>query len=266
MTKQTLSILGCGWLGKAVGERFVKAGWRVLGSTTQAANFEMLAAKGITPALIQLNPAPSGDVDVFFDADVLLISVPPKRKSGLTDVFLHQVEAVAEVCARKKIKRVIFISSTSVYGEMNRSVIESDADPSSYLVIAENFLVNRQEFLTTVLRFGGLVGPARHPGRFLSAKQNVDGADVPVNIIHQEDCVNIIFEIVRQDVFGEIFNACADEHPSKRTFYTGASLSLNLPPPSFNENGNTAFKIVMSDKLKRTINYTFSFSDPMGML
>jgi nucleoside-diphosphate-sugar epimerase len=266
MTKKTLSILGCGWLGKAVGARFADAGWKVLGSTTSAEKFSTLAAKGITPVLIQLDPAPTGEsLDEFFDADIMLIGIPPKRKAGLTDLYLKQVESLAEFIAEKKVSRVIFISSTSVYADLNREVIESDADPTSYLVTAENLLLSRPEFRTTVLRFGGLVGPDRHPGRFLSGKQNVDAPTSPVNIIHQQDCINIIFDVVRQDLFGHVFNACADNHPSKKSFYENASRALNLPLPVFTALSSAPHKIVSSWKLKEVSGYVFTYPDPLTM-
>jgi nucleoside-diphosphate-sugar epimerase len=267
MDKGKLSILGCGWLGKAVGTYFVKEGWRVLGSTTTPERIPTIDALGIKPVLIKLDPIPTGDgLDPFFDADVLLISIPPKRKAGLTEMYLKQIESLAAFISTKRVSRVIFVSSTSVYKEVNRAVVEEDADPSSYLVLAENFFARHSSFSTTILRFGGLVGPDRHPGRFLSGKQNVDGPEAVVNIIHQQDCVKIIATIVRQNLFGHTFNACADDHPSKRTFYEAASRALSLQPPSFNEQSKTSFKIVSSRKLKEMADYAFIFPDPLGML
>ena len=163
------------------------------------------------------------------------------------------------------VKRVIFISSTSIYQDLTRIVIEEDADPSTYLYLAERFLMSNQTFKTTVLRFGGLVGGDRHPGRFLAGKQDVDGATTPVNMIHQQDCVEIIFQLVQQNAFDEVFNACADLHPTKKEFYEASSRVLNLSPPTFREQKDSSFKIVSADKLKSALRYQFIFPDPMRM-
>lgn len=267
MERKVLSILGCGWLGKAVAERFISEGWNVKGSTTSPEKFATLTAMGIDPYLVRMDPHPAGDrLDNFLDADILLVSIPPRRKAGLTAVYLEQIKSLSEALANATVKRVIFISSTSIYQDLNRTVVEGDADPSSYLFLAENFLLTNLSFKTTVLRFGGLIGGDRHPGRFLAGKQNVDGATTPVNMIHQQDCVAIIFQIVVQNVFGEVFNACADLHPTKKEFYEAAGEALDLSPPTFSEAIDSPFKIVSAEKLKSALKYQFSFPDPMGMV
>lgn len=267
MNKKVLSILGCGWLGIAVAKQFVQRGWHVQGSTTSPEKIASLSALGIDPFLIQLTPQPNGEnLDKFFDADVLLVSIPPRRKAGLTDVYVAQMESLAEFLTAVKTRNVIFISSTSIYRDLDREVFEADADVSSYLFHAEQSLINNPSFKTTVLRFGGLVGDDRHPGKFLSGKQGIAGPTMPVNMIHQRDCVEVIFQIAAQRAFGEVFNACADLHPTKKEFYEAASRALKLPPPSFDESRDASFKVVNSDKLKTSLKYSFIYSDPMTMI
>ena len=266
MRKNVISILGCGWLGKAVGKRFVDKGWHVFGSTTTSAKLVVLQEEGITPCLLQMDPDLQGEkVNNFLNADVLMISIPPRRKAGLTDVYLAQMKSLSDVISKTKLKRIIFISSTAVYDDVSREVFESDANPESYLFKAEQYFLSNPSFRTTVLRFGGLIGSDRHPGRFLSGKENIDGAEAPVNMVHQRDCVNIVEQIVDQQVYGEVFNACADVHPTKQQFYNAASKLLGLPPPLFSERKDSPFKIVNAGKLKSALGYEFEYPDPMRM-
>ncbi|MBL0739951.1 SDR family oxidoreductase [Chryseolinea lacunae] len=263
---KTLSILGCGWLGRAVAAKFLNnGGWHVNGSTTRPEKCPELQNLSINPFTISLAPTPTGDnLATFFAADALLVAIPPKRKTGGSDFYLHQIKSLATHLAGTPVRRVIFVSSTSVYPELNREVFEADADPLSDLFKAEHALLESAPFKTTVLRFGGLIGPNRNPGNFLSGKTDLPGGDSPINMIHQHDCVNIIHTLVSNDVFGDVFNACADHHPTKKEFYTRASQAAGLPPPVF--NGQAApFKIVNSDKLKSRLGYEFTFGDLLDL-
>jgi nucleoside-diphosphate-sugar epimerase len=263
----TISILGCGWLGKALGSDLSQKGYSIFGSTTRKEKCDELRAAGIAPFVINFQPQVTGDhVEEFFKRDVLVISIPPKIKSGGTENFVKQMVHVRESIRRYQTSKVVFISSTSVYADLNKVVYEEDADPSSPLMEAEKIFQNHPDFQVVILRFAGLVGPGRHPGRFLAGKKNLRGGNNPVNIIHQQDCIEIIRKIISGDIWNEIFNACADQHPAKKDFYSVASKLLQLDPPEFIDEGDTPFKIISAEKLKQTFSYQFQYPDPLGML
>ncbi len=267
---KSISILGCGWLGKSLAIELIKSGYSVLGSTTHQGKVDELAALGIKPFLIKFDPELSSDASIshyeFFRCDTLIITIPPKRKSGQTDVYLQQINNVVSEILGGSIATVLFISSTAVYADGDRTVIESDADVTSYLLRAENILTTHTKFKTTVLRFGGLVGPGRHPGKFLAGKKDILGRMHPVNIIHQRDCIEIIKSILQQEVWNEVFNACADHHPSRADFYTKACNALHLEHPLFNKQDESKNKIVSCDKVKSKLNYHFIHNDLFEMI
>jgi nucleoside-diphosphate-sugar epimerase len=257
MKSISISILGCGWLGKPLAIELIKAGYEVRGSTTQESKLQELQSNGIIPFLIKFNPHPEGEkLEEFFRSDIIIVSIPPKRKSGQANRYVEIIKAVGEAARNGKVSKAIFISSTSVYPEKNDIVQEDDADESNYLVAAENE-IRKAITRTTVLRFGGLIGPGRHPGNFLAGKKDLSGANAPVNIIHLDDCIAIISEVIRQDVWPDVFNACGDNHSSRKNFYTTAAVELELDPPQFLEGENTPFKIVSNAKLKSRLNYNF---------
>jgi hypothetical protein len=94
----------------------------------------------------------------------------------------------------------------------------------------------------------------------------VEQSDSPVNLIHQTDCVNIISQIIEQKVWGEVFNACASSHPTKREFYSQARQSLGQLPPNYGDSNKPSFKIVSNQKLKRLLNYEFVYDDLMTLI
>jgi nucleoside-diphosphate-sugar epimerase len=262
---RTVSVLGCGWLGKPFAATLVNEGYIVYGSTTQEAKLPELTALGIKPFLITFNPHACGnDIDTFFKADVLVISIPPRTRSGQPEVYLAQLENAVQKAKEGSIRHILYISSTAVYPDLNRIVTEDDVDNESYLAKAETIV--RSCASATVIRFGGLVGPDRHPGRFLAGKKDLSGKNTPVNIIHQRDCIVIMKNIIEQQVWGEVFNACADEHPTREVFYTQASVALNVEPPQFTGNDSNPYKIVSSEKVKLRLGFTFVYADPIAML
>ncbi len=262
MVNKKVSILGCGWLGKPLAVSLLASGHSVKGSTTQEENLKVLVQSGIDPYLIDLSTVT--DARDFFTCDYLIVSVPPKRKTGDATAFFSQMVKTVDLCRRGEAGAIIFLSATSVYQGRTGGVIEEDADPSSLSFRIERLFLEESSFNTVVIRFAGLVGPLRHPGRFLSGK-TVTGADDPVNLIHQRDCIGIIEQVIKQDVRSGVYNACSDLHPTREKFYSYASDLLALAPPVFVEPRTTDARYVISDKLRRELEYTFVYDDPMSM-
>jgi nucleoside-diphosphate-sugar epimerase len=269
---KTISILGCGWLGLPLAEHFVALGYSVKGSTRSLSDISKLESRGIDPYILILDPELRGKkTEEFFDSHILIINFPPERREDI--VQYHKLQALSLISHIKhsQIKKVIFVSSTSVYPDLNREVREDDArSPSKSsgeaLLNFERLLIECSEFSTTVIRFAGLIGYNRKPGRFLSGKKQVTNGDAPVNLIHRDDCINIISQVIKNNLWGKIYNACSDIHPKRKDYYTRAAERLGITPPVFAKTEDFNFKIINSDKLKKDLNYNFLYPDPSAIL
>ncbi len=270
-----VSILGCGWLGLPLGRALSQSpyNYTVKGSTTRSEKLELLSNNGIKPFQFLLTPQGTRGEQIkhFFNASTLVVDFPPERRPDIDSYLPNQVEKLIDHIAQSPVKNVLFVSSTSVYPSLCREVKEHDAGNAARktgraLLKAERMLQNAPSFNTTVLRFCGLIGPNRFPGRFLAGKQNLSNGSAPVNLIHRADCLSIMITIIEQDIWNKTFNACADQHPLRQDFYTAAAEMAELPPPSFKEEDTASYKIVNSDKLKEQLNYTFTYPDPFDFL
>jgi len=267
----TISILGCGWLGLPLAAQLVANGHIVKGSTQTAAKLAILHKNGIDPYLIEVQKKIKGtNLSHFFKSGVLLINIPPGRKRrDVARSHPRQIEAIIEKALLYNTKRILFVSSTSVYGNVNRVVTEADEPrpetaSGAALVSAENLLMQRTEFETTIIRFGGLTGEDRKAGRFLAGKKEVKNGDAPVNMIHQSDCIGLITQIITQEKWGHIFNACADEHPTRKEFYTAQAKSQGFEAPHFSETDKLiGFKEVSNYKIKKILSYDFLKPNPL---
>ncbi|HAQ21563.1 MAG TPA: NAD(P)-dependent oxidoreductase [Prolixibacteraceae bacterium] len=270
MDKGTVSILGCGWLGVPLAKHLLEKGFSVKGSVTSPEKFGMLSDAGILPYQIVLSDTEviMDDPD-FFNCNVLVISIPPRRIEGIEHYYPAQIGQLIPFLLKFGIQKVIFISSTSVYPENFGTAKEEDLNipdkaSGKALVLAENLLKNLTDFETTIIRFGGLIGADRNPARFL-LKSAQPIANVPVNLIHQEDCIGIISAIVNQNLWGETLNACCPEHPLKKDFYGKAARISGLPEPMVSDQAE-AYKIIDSSKLIRLLKYQFIYPSPMDYL
>lgn len=270
MKSKTISILGCGWLGLPLAKRLQADGHRVKGSTTTINKLNLLEESNIEPHLLILNPdVRTEKIEEFLDSKILVINIPPKQNENVLELFPAQIKYLIKEVENSEIGKVLFVSSTSVYGNSNTIVTEeSELNPESKsgkaLIIAEGLLRANIFFNTTILRFGGLIGLERHPGSFLGSGKNINGAESKVNLIHLNDCIEIISKVISKNIWGEIFNAAADEHPTKKELYTKAAENLNVEPPEFSED-STSYKIVSSEKLKSALDFNFKFPNPLKM-
>lgn len=269
--KNIISILGCGWLGLPLAEFLTSKGYSIKGSTTSREKLSLLSSEKINPFFLKLNPELTGEsIQDFFDTDILIINIPPGGGDDKVSFHPAQIRSILSEVHRSPADKIIFISSTSVYGNVNREVTEDDKlnpdrESGKALKRVEEMLFAENSVKKTIIRFAGLIDGDRNPARFFAGRQNIPGGSIPVNLIHRTDCINIIYQIITQHVWNEIFNACSDLHPPKRDFYTAAAAKLNLPAPGFIDTEDN-YKIVNSDKLKRRLGYEFVFPDPLKMI
>ena len=268
--KQVVSFLGCGWLGQPLGKQLIDKGYLVKGSVTTTEKFPELTDAGISPYWVVLNKTEAiiNDPD-FFKTDVLIISIPPRRIEGIEQIFPAQIRNLIPFILKSGIQKVIFISSTSVYPDNFQTASEDlvptpDKESGKACLLAEQLLKDFTDFKTTILRFGGLIGAERNPARFL-LKSAPPVANIPVNLIHQDDCIGIISVILEQEIWGATLNACCPDHPLKKDFYGKAARISELPEPIFSDEVES-FKIVDSSKLQRLLKYKFKYSSPMEYL
>lgn len=266
-----ISILGCGWLGFPLAIHLANKGYVVKGSTRSPQKLAAFHQYKILPFLIEVNKRIKGNnIPLFFQSDILFINIPPGRKrKDVVRSHPLQITTILEHAQKFDIQKIIFISSTSVYGNVNRIVTEAEElkpeTPSARaLVEAENLLIGQTAIEVTILRMGGLVGLKRPAGRFLAGKAGIKNGLAPVNMVHQEDCISIITAIIEQEKWGTIYNVCSDEHPTKKDFYTHQATKQGFELPTFLEEENFVYKEVSNYKVKKELNYRFKFPDPMG--
>lgn len=259
--------MGCGWLGLKTGEHFVKRGFSVHGSTTSKDKLPILEKAGIEPFLLQVQnelDAPQILVQSFFSNPILLLNIPPGRRNpNVIEDHLQQIKTVINTAAKYGTEKVIFISSTGVYGDENREMTENDdlnpaRNSGKALVAVEEYLQTQKLVKVNILRFAGLIGGDRKAGRFFAGKTDVKGGNARVNMVWRKDCIQVIEAIIEKDIWGETFNVCADNHPQKKDYYVRKAIEDGFELPVFSEDAEADFKIISNEKVKRVLGVEFS--------
>ncbi len=264
-----ISIIGCGWLGLPLGKFLAEQSYLVKGSTTSEEKLPLLTQAGIQAYKIIVTNQLEGEPKDFFDADILVINIPPKRRlENIQTTHPQQIKAILAEAKKGSIQQVIFISSTGVYGNENRILTEADAlnpvrNSGEALVIIEALLQKEKDLNVTILRMAGLVGGDRKAGRFLSGKRDIPNGQARVNMVHRDDCIQVIYQIIKQEKWGDIYNVCADEHPTREAFYTSQAKKQGFDLPHFAKGAEVVYKIISNQKLKTALGYTFLHPNPM---
>lgn len=268
-----VSILGCGWLGLPLAQFLLKELPDVIvkGSTTSQTKLPMLKQAGIESFLIRL-PDDLHDLDSesFWESDILFLNIPPSAvKDSSSKAYSGLISDIAERAKEGGISRIIFTGSTSVYSETGGITSEDDAKPgtaarpSGEAVLKAEYAITESGLEFVILRLGGLYGYDRHPVRYLSGKKGLSDPLKPVNLIHQDDCIRVIYEVLIQNCKNESFNVVSDGHPPRGEFYTSAARHFELPLPQFKDTPEKGYRVVSNAKLKKELNFSFVYPNPM---
>ena len=265
---RTASILGCGYLGLPLAAELAKRGWHVRGATTTPAKLTRIADAGAEPFLLRI-PEDALGQPRFFGSEVLVLNIPPGRKRPEVERwFKNAVDVITEASLLGGVAFLLFASSTSVYAPQSDPLMEEDAGKAipptasgRALLRAEQALRSAGCFDTTILRFAGLYGYDRAPGRFVRGV--IQRGNLPVNLVHRDDAVAAMVTVLEQNVRGETFNVCAHEHPSRGAFYRRAAEWLGQSPPRAMSGDTSTYKCVSSRRLSQKLGFTFRHPDPL---
>ncbi|WP_422858530.1 SDR family oxidoreductase [Flagellimonas sp. S174] len=261
---KSIGVLGCGWLGFPLAKELVNLGYEVHGTTTSASKMELLKHSGIEPYQIALHSdSIQGKIEDFLNkVKILIINVPPRLRKSNAESYVEKMKRLHSKLMGSSVENIVFASSTSVYGNITGEITE-DSTPQPFtesgkqLLVCENLFKEDQKFKTTIIRFGGLIGPTRHPVTMLSNKKGLTNGNDPVNLIHLDDCIHIIHTIIKNEYWDEIFNAAYPLHPTKKEYYTQEAIKRNLPIPGYEATSSKSVRGIV--KSRNFINKSHKF-------
>jgi nucleoside-diphosphate-sugar epimerase len=272
-------IAGCGYFGLALGAELSQRGHKVFGLTRTERRKSDLEQAGIRPLVADLTQ-PKQLVRLPSTHDWVINSVASAggRAEAYRALYLEGTRHLLNWLKPNPPKKFVYISSTSVYGQNDGSVVdessptEPDSETSKILIETERLLLsafNQTDFPAVILRAAGIYGPGRGHWfkQFLTGQAVLDGTGARwLNMIHRDDLVRIALAALEKGAGGEIYNAADDEPVSQRDFFQWLADALRKPmPPSVEEPAmpvrkrGATNKRISNRKLKTQLGYTFKY-------
>lgn len=250
-----IGIIGLGWLGEPLAIELKSIGYETFGTVTSPEKKNRIQELGIHVENIQF----PDEVEKLSLLSVstwshLIFTIPPTKWNNQGEkIHSEIIQHISPNCL------VIFISSTGIYTNQNGNIDENASIQEDHpLAKMEQFLQNQLTDRLTILRFAGLVGPNRNPGKFLAGKSNVPNGNHCVNMIHLKDCISLLTKMIENpNSITGIFHAAHDYHPTRKDYFTQKAIEQNLIPPSFLDDNSLSGKIICTDKIKQTFNFQF---------
>jgi hypothetical protein len=249
MKKLKLGLVGCGWLGKPLAKRLLELSeYKILATSSHDRTLEF-QAEGIPYICFDLNTAVAPAQ--LLECDIIIYTVPP-LELGLVSNFFKQLSSD---------KKIIFTSSTSVYGKNLGNVDEksllSKINTSSPLLLSTEEMLSTQFNNLTIIRPGGLYGANRHPVNFLANKKNISGGNDWLHLVSQADCINAIISIMQNNVWGEVINLVSDLRMRKKDYYTEMANKFSLEAPLYTEEKCETPTKISNEKSKNILKISY---------
>ncbi len=235
-------IVGCGYLGQRVASRWLAAGDTVYATTRSPARAEQFAAIGLRPLLGDVTSAGPGGLPELPEVDIVLWAVGFDRSAAASYEDVH-VTGLGRLLDRLPGQaRVIFISSTGVWGDDSGGLVSEATPPAPareagrVLVAAEALLQSHRLGPGVCLRLAGLYGPDRLPrladlqaGRPLPADP-----DSWLNLIHIDDAADVVCGVAALSNPRQLYVVSDGSPLTRRDWYQGLARIAGSPPPVWN--------------------------------
>ena len=249
---ETLSILGTGWLGFELAV-VLQNNYKIKVSSRNEEKSRIYEDKGFSPFI--LNEEKLDSLENLLDTDYLFINFPPSK----FDDYLSFLNKIYEHKKIKDIEKIIFISSTSVYPNIEgffNEEFEIENSSSKIVYEAEKLVLNKSDI---IFRVSGLVGDNRYFGK-RSANKVIEFPKTPINFVHRNDVINATKFVIDKNISG-IFNLCSNTHPTKEEIYSFNSKKYNFEKPIFLESGNFLNRLIDGTKIEKE-GFTYKYENP----
>tara|TARA_B100001564_G_scaffold279207_1_gene241379 strand:- start:878 stop:1675 length:798 start_codon:yes stop_codon:yes gene_type:complete len=251
-----IAVIGCGWLGLRLAKNLIENNYKVIGTKTTEKGVDMLNKLKIKGIIFKIdNEKISGETNFLKNIDQLIISIPPSIKNYKKTIgTLYKL-----INANNNIKKVIFLSSISVYGKNENEILE-DSQTNPETINAKLLLFAEEKFLNlnssvSIIRLGGLIGFDRHP-IFSLMNKKINNPKGFINFIHINDAITLIKYLIKSSKLNGIINCVSPFHPNRKKYYADIAKSLSLKNPVFVEK-NMNLRKINSNRidLRKLFNY-----------
>lgn len=238
-------IVGCGYLGLRVASKWQQQGHTVHAVTRSAERAASFQQQGLRPLVVDICEIPA---DLHWpEVDVVLFAVGFDRTAGRSqrEVYVDGLRAVLE---RVSTRRVVYISSSSVYGQQQGEWVDETSpteptQPGGQLCLEAEHLVatlgEKRQHAWSILRLSGIYGPGRLLSRVASLQQGEPLAGLPdawLNLIHVDDAARAVTHLCERDEPARLYVVSDNLPVRRRDYYEELARLTGAPQPTFDSS------------------------------
>jgi len=236
MKYSNLFIIGCGDIGFRVARLALERGMQVTAVSRGEKVFAETVKSGVTLVTASLD-SPETLPSLDLSGSAVLYSAPPPG-GGVIDTrvrhFLAAVRPGGEPAG------IVYISTTSVYGNCGNELIDETRTPDPANHTGRRRLDAEQQFAAwgaehgvpvVILRVAGIYGPGRVPLQRILAREpllNEDAAGY-TNRIHAADLAEVCLAALEKGEAGDVFNVSDGETSKMTDYFNAITDQLRLP-------------------------------------
>ncbi|NIR28268.1 MAG: SDR family oxidoreductase [Gammaproteobacteria bacterium] len=212
-------IAGCGDVGTALGLRLTAEGHEVFGlrrrSEALPEPLHRLRGDLTEPATLAALPA-------RLDVVVYSAAAGAFDEAAYEAVYVRGLSHLVDALHREgqRPRRLLYVSSTGVYGQSDGSWVDEDSDTEPAHFSGRCLLAGEARALDAgipgcVVRFGGIYGPGRTRlmQRVREGARCIDQPPVWTNRIHRDDCAGVLRHLAGRETVAPVYLA-VDCEPS----------------------------------------------------
>ena len=259
-----VAIVGCGYVGTAIAQRWQSQGFTVLATTTRVERVSELSLVADRVEVVHGSDAARLQA-ILADQQIVLLCVGAKRGVDYADTYLKTAQTLAQILPETAVEQLIYTSTYSVYGQHHGVWVTEEMPAAPATENGKVIAATEQTLLdaTTphrrvcILRLGGIYGPGRTLERIYSRAAGTTKpgtGDEGSNWVHLDDIVGAI-DWVRQHHLSGIYNLVQDEVLTVRGLIDAVCQRYNLDPVQWDETkpSDRLYNVRVSNaKLKRT--------------
>lgn len=231
-------IIGCGFLGEAAAELFSARGKRVLGLVRGADSLASLVGKPFASAACDVtdNASVATLTPLVRHVPLAIYCVSSGRGGAETYAAVYH-DGLRRVLDSWNPGKIIFVSSTSVYGQTDGSWVteESPAIPDR---VTGRILLEAEQVARaaggSVARLSGIYGPGRSVllKKFLAGEAVLeDGGHRWINQIHRDDAAAAVVHLGEAVAPAGLYNVSDNTPATQREVYGWMAEFLKRPLP-----------------------------------
>ncbi len=249
------SILGAGWLGSALALA-LKSKYEIKVSLRNSLKEQAFKEQGYKTYI--LNEDNYLNLKELLDSDYIFINFPPSKFEN----YLKFIETIVDNIDKSRIRKVFFVSSTSIYPS-NEDVYDESfnirRDESKAIVFdAEEIAKTKSD---VILRAAGLMGYDRVAGKMFS-NRIVKSSNKKINHVHRDDVIEAVKFIIQKDING-IFNLCAPIHPLRDELYISNAEKYNFTKPIIELKEEFLNRVIDGSKIEK-YGFRYKYQNPMN--